>query len=248
MRLKLPNVTLVAVDTVAHDLTAMAIKECIKKVEFADVVVFSDKVIQLNDPLCNYALVPIHKTETLDDVMNVLWYEVPKHIRSSHVLIIQWDSWVLNPEAWNSMFLDYDYIGAPWWYKDRYNVGNGGFSLRSLRLMEHMMLRRYVYSPASPEDEALCRSYGPHLRGEGFLFAPNELAYRFSFERARHYGVEPFGFHGMFNWPLVLTDTQIRERLKLAPPYVLKHVHYQQMLEMLRAMGRSLELEHENIG
>ena len=44
-KLRLPDVTLVAVDTASHDLTRMALEECTTRVDFGDVLVFSDKHI-----------------------------------------------------------------------------------------------------------------------------------------------------------------------------------------------------------
>ena len=60
-----------------------------------------------------------------------------RDIATDFVQIIQWDGYVINGPAWTNEFLDYDYIGARWWFRkhDR-NVGNGGFSLRSRRLLE----------------------------------------------------------------------------------------------------------------
>jgi hypothetical protein len=62
------------------------------------------------------------------------------------------------------------------------------------------------------------------------------LACEFSFERTR---VGPdarsFGFHGMFNWPLVLTDAQIEARVVRATGYVLGSQHCREMRAVLAA-------------
>lgn len=67
------------------------------------------------------------------------------YIETSHVLIVQADGFVLNPGLWNPGWLDYDYVGAPWPETLRVGkyviplanrVGNGGFSLRSRRLLK----------------------------------------------------------------------------------------------------------------
>jgi hypothetical protein len=36
------------------------------------------------------------------------------HVATSHVLVIQWDGYVVNADLWDDDFLRYDYIGAPW--------------------------------------------------------------------------------------------------------------------------------------
>ena len=63
--------------------------------------------------------------------------ELHDHISTAHALCIQWDGYVLNAQAWDASFLDYDYIGSVWpQFGDGHRVGNGGFSLRSKRLLE----------------------------------------------------------------------------------------------------------------
>ncbi len=72
-----------------------------------------------------------------------------KFVDTKFCLVIQSDGFVINPNLWTNQFLEYDYIGAPWpneisVYNASINkidlaknrVGNGGFSLRSKRLLE----------------------------------------------------------------------------------------------------------------
>jgi hypothetical protein len=131
-----------------------------------------------------------------------LWYEVPLHLRTSHSLSIQWDSWVVDPAMWRDEYLNYDFIGAPWWYKDGMNVGNGGFSLRSTKFARFVRKHRAQFPCITDVDDDLyCRKYRPSLQEAGFVWAPEPLAQEFSFEcvrpdlTARH-----FGFHATFNF------------------------------------------------
>lgn len=84
--------------------------------------------------------------------------ELNKYIETSYVLIIQYDGFILNPDAWTDEFLEYDYIGAPWWYTDDCNVGNGGFSLRSKKLLEILANDDSILE-THPEDHHICRTY-----------------------------------------------------------------------------------------
>ena len=241
MKLQLPQVTLLAIDTVTHDLTRMALEECLRHADFGSVLYFSDKEIL---PGAEW-----HGTEafhSMDEVGRALWYEAPPAIQTSHFLFIHYDSWIVNPEAWDETFLQYDYIGAPWWYRDDCNVGNGGFSLRSAALSRRIASDPNEYRFASPEDDTLCRCYGPALKADGFKFAPTHVAAGFAFERVRPIDVDghripTFGFHGMYNWPDVLNDDQIGERLAKAPAYVLHHPHAAEMRQILiqRSHGRA---------
>ena len=218
----LPDVTLVIVDDVAHDLAAMAIHECTKHVVFRQIDIHTDDPNRIPVSEANYYKTP--KFVTKDDVMWYLWQEVSKSVTTSHFLYIQWDSWVINSARWTPEFLEYDYVGAPWpWHKDEHMVGNGGFSLRSTRLANYVIEQKYDLMGSS-EDHILCRYHRAELETKGFRWAPVELAKQFSFE-CEPMTRDTFGYHAMFNWPDVLTKEQIQARLRVAPDYVRLH-HY----------------------
>jgi hypothetical protein len=131
---------------------------------------------------------------------------------------VQADGFVIHPESWTDEFLDYDYIGAPWpLRKDAYvdpfgvhqRVGNGGFSLRSRKLLtvptrhevawdvNESSLYRNFDSGLLHEDGNICVHNRHVYEADGCVFAPVDVAVRFSQE---HYvpearGVTPFGFH-----------------------------------------------------
>jgi hypothetical protein len=226
-------VTLVAVDTACHELTAMAIRECTDKAEFGEVLVLTDEAPgsqrKLSAPGAHYH--QIAPCQDAEQATRYYWYAVPPLLATDHFMVVHWDSWIVNANKWKRDFLEYDYIGAPWWYaEDDKNVGNGGFSIRSSRLANYMAGSSLPF--AHPEDDALCRRYRPRLEVAGFTWAPTSIAGKFSFERVLFYNPrEIFGFHGMFNWPLVLDADQIEERVAKAPPYVTDHIHYKQMRE-----------------
>ena len=113
-----------------------------------------------------------------------------------------------NPAAWDPAFLDCDYIGAAWhWHDDGMRVGNGGFSLRSRRLLDALQDPRIGLGGA--EDETICRTFRPLLEREyGIRFADEPLADRFSFEAAYPVG-KPFGFHGLFNFCRVVPPAEL---------------------------------------
>ena len=122
--------------------------------------------------------------------------ELYKYVSTSHALCTQWDAFVLRHEAWDESWLNYDYIGAPWWFNDEKNVGNGGFSLRSKKFLKECSLlniRNY-----HPEDVILCRTYRSLLLDAGITFAPDVVGEKFSLEgNATHdpKWTDQFGFH-----------------------------------------------------
>jgi hypothetical protein len=116
--------------------------------------------------------------------------------------VIQWDGHVLNASQWHPDFLAYDYIGASWpQFDDGHDVGNGGFSLRSRRLMQ--LCRAPTFEPSHPEDVAIARVNREFLESQGMRFAPRELADRFAAERAGDIATS-FGYHGAWLMPQAL--------------------------------------------
>ncbi len=229
----LPDVTVVAIDNVAHKLCRMALDATMAQISPSAVKVWADG---LRDPpaYCYASDLPAYcyaNPRSQEEVDEILWYKVPPRINTSHFLVVQWDGWVINGEAWRSEFLEYDYIGAPWWWHpDDHKVGNGGFSLRSTRLARYVAESPHWFPRRYPEDHHLCRTYRPALEAACFKWAPVEPAAHFSFEHS-HPKFPTFGFHDIRNWPWVLSDADIDERLDAASAYVVKKTDLiQQML------------------
>ena len=211
--LKLPNVTLVMVETRCHQLAKMAIEDCLSKVEFGEVLTFSDKSLSVPGAV----EIPVEDWSSKLGWSECLWYDVPNYIKTDQALLIQWDSWIFNPDCWRDEFATFDHIGSPWWYEDGLNVGNTGFSLRSRKLMQHLVTYRDKYPVSDPEDVALSRQYRRQLEADGFVYAPQETALDFSFECVRRTpDSQHFGFHALKNWYYVLDDARLVERLKIA--------------------------------
>jgi hypothetical protein len=145
--------------------------------------------------------------------------ELGGHVSTSHALCIQWDGFVLNGPAWDPGFLNYDYIGAPWpHFSDGHNVGNGGFSLRSRRLID--ACRDLPFDGEEAEDIVIARRSRNKLEKDGFRFAPEPVARAFAYERTLPTGSE-FGFHGAFNLVRFLGDAQARALFGILEPGVL---------------------------
>jgi hypothetical protein len=241
MKLHLPNVTLVAVDTICHDLIGLAILNCLSVAQFGAIHIHTDDPVPFAHLSLDDAINRIAPFSSLDAVMAYLWYGVPSRIETSHALIIQWDSGIVSPTQWSDEFLSYDYIGAPWgWHRDAYEVGNGGFSLRSRRLMQYVSDHPEKFPLGHPEDDFLCRRYRPELEHAGFRWAPIDVALRFSFERTGFSGPDRhFGYHGIFNWPRVFSLSALQERtlLALANDYLKKPQHLGELLYAIKVQS-----------
>jgi len=226
-KLKLPDVTLVMVETREHALARMAIEDCLRVAEFGDVLVLTDKPMFFDFMQSYCSQCQIHTVPDWPDKVGwsrAWWFDVPPKLRTSQTLNIQWDSWIWDVSMWRDEFLKYDFIGAPWWYKDGKNDGNGGFCLKSTRLARYIAKHRDKYPCDTPvDDDLLCRKYRPALEDAGFVWAPERVAFDFAFECTRPSATSRhFGFHAMFNWPVVLDLEQLRPRYELAAasPYI----------------------------
>jgi len=223
-KLKLPDVTLVMVETREHELAKLAVKDCMRAAEFGDVLIFTDKPkeFDLEGEQVRFHLVPDWPEKI--GWSQAWWFDVPPLLRTKQTLNIQWDSWISNAAMWKDEFLKYDFIGSPWWYKDGKNVGNGGFCLKSTRLARYIYKNRDKYPCTSDlDDDLLCRTYRFPLEEAGFTWASEKVAYDFAFECvAPEKPANHFGFHGMFNWPDVLDTQRLYERVELAckSPYI----------------------------
>lgn len=207
MKLQLTDVTLCAVDSVTPELSLQAISKSQKHCDFYEAILFTDHVIEGGN---SCKIVPIKKLSSINDYSYFLLKKLGPFIKSKFVLIIQWDGYVLEPKVWTNEFLEYDYIGAKWeWFHDGMNVGNGGFSLRSTKLLNATSDSSFEYNEGVPEDVQICRQNYQHLISRNSIkFAPESVADKFSYERTQP-NAPTFGFHGFFNMWRHCTDDEI---------------------------------------
>jgi hypothetical protein len=140
---------------------------------------------------------PIHSIQAYSRFMVK---DLNSYVETSFALVIQHDGFVLNPEAWIEEFTAYDYIGAPLWIDGQHVIGNGGFSLRSKKLLEVLQEESIQIPDGMPEDLFICVTLRDRLEARGIKFAPVELAQQFALEGNEKDGViwsGQFGFHGL---------------------------------------------------
>ncbi|MBA4163130.1 MAG: hypothetical protein C0510_00635 [Erythrobacter sp.] len=199
-RLHLPQVTLCAATSVNVAATVHALEASLAQIDFAACLLFTDAPVQAAHPAIR--TVPVGRLQSTEAYSRFLLAELADHVDTSHCLVVQWDGHVLNPSRWDPAFLDHDFIGARWpQFGDGHDVGNGGFSLRSLRLLRACQSPRFC--PAHPEDVKIGRTHRVWLEAQGLRFAPAALADRFSAERTGD-PLASFGYHGVWHMPQVL--------------------------------------------
>ncbi|RIV83519.1 hypothetical protein D2V17_13080 [Aurantiacibacter xanthus] len=201
-RLHLPSITLCAVSSTNLPATIEALRICMQYVDFADVILCTHDVGAAGDAEGAIRVVPIERLTSARAYSQFMLTRLVDHIATEHCLVVQWDGHVIDPAHWQPEFLDYDYVGASWpQFDDGREVGNGGFSLRSKRLME--ACRTTEFEAHHPEDVAICRTNRALLEQQGMRFAPVDVADAFAAERAGD-PTSSFGYHGVFLMPQVL--------------------------------------------
>ena len=209
--LDLKDVSLVLVngtENISGSVNSM--KWCLSKSLFAESLLFSTSGFSDNDirgiqiePICD-----------LIEYSRFMIKELDQYINTQFVLIVQEDGFIVNPNLWTDKFFEYDYLGAVWSHRNVRNsewiplsiresgklnyVGNGGFSLRSKKLLEACV--DCPHEVTGPEDAYICNVYRDFFDERGIRFAPPEIANRFSFEQWNKYPNENpmnhFGIHG----------------------------------------------------
>ncbi|WP_255209817.1 DUF5672 family protein [Sphingobium xenophagum] len=196
----MPQLTLCAVSSVNVAATIRALKASLAQIDFGACKLFTDSPIHPDHPDIN--VIPIPPVTSAKAYSDILLSQIGEHVDTSHCLIIQWDGHVVDASRWRPDFLDYDYIGASWpQFADGHDVGNGGFSLRSRRLMD--ACRDPDFRVHHPEDVAIGRINRTWLEDKGMRFAPQALANQFSAERAGDVS-NSFGYHGAWLMPRVI--------------------------------------------
>lgn len=203
----LDQVTLCCIDCVNVPLALQAMQRSREACEFSRALFFTSKDVEAPEGI---EVIRIPEIRSKRDYSRFLVKSMPAHVHTSHILVMQWDGYVVRPDAWDPKFLDCDYIGAPWPPDlSPEPVGNGGFSLRSRKLMDALLDPSFPEDAIVHEDQAICVHFRERLQSDfGIRFAPVDLASRFSHETVRD-GKPTFGFHGPQNLWMYWNDRDI---------------------------------------
>ena len=194
--LTLPNVTLVCIDCINYLRALNAINQSIEKVNFAEVKILTSIDVFTTGSI---QIVPIEPITNKVAYSYFVIKELHKYIQTDYALLVQWDGYVWSATGWSNEFLEYDYIGAVWHFRPDIRVGNGGFSLRSKKLLDLTpSIQEIITSEGKgslhPEDCAICIFHRDYLMSHGIKFAPEDVADRFAVENRTYKG--QFGWHG----------------------------------------------------
>jgi Tfp pilus assembly protein PilF len=115
-------------------------------------------------------------------------------------------------------------------------VGNGGFSLRSRKLLIALQDPRVALD--GNEDETIARSCRPLLEREhGIVFGSEALADAFAFEAAYPVG-KTFGFHGLYNFCRVVPPAELADLARTFSPAIARSPQLLQLGRNCLALGQ----------
>ncbi len=209
------NISIIAISDIKIKETIFALKKSSESLHPRKTILFTSKSVSLNKYDSKLIdLIRINSIKSIKEYSEFIVYELHQYLETSHCLIVQWDGYVCNKKKWNSNFLKYDYIGAPFIPRDsdeKYSrdkngnffvIGNGGFSLRSRKLLEapkkYALKDNFTFTNFH-EDGFFCVLHRKFLESKGFLWAPFYIAKDFSLESPlsfEDFKKLPLGFHG----------------------------------------------------
>jgi len=191
------DISIVVIETDSHELAKQAIDRTLQCVDAKEVITVSDKEFY-----SGARNVYIHCGTPFDKICQMMLKGMGNIVNTEHALFVQWDGMAYDKNMWDDDFLKFDYIGAPWPFIVTDNkVGNGGFSLRSKKLMDKLTSDPRIKIGGTfghSEDAIICQQERKYLEYKyGIEFADIDTASRFSLEIGDFRN--SFGFHGPWN-------------------------------------------------
>ena len=242
------SITLFSYNNRYHKLVEFSINKSLGTNTFNKIVVASDRKIEISN---TYTHIDIDERFNLKDYCNFCIKELNSHIDTDFVLVVQQDGFACKSIYWDDKFYDYDYIGAPF-HIDQHNLnrpksllnfknknrfwvaGNGGFSLRSKKLLEVLQKDNKINLQGNSnqvdwvsEDVLICHYYRDYLKEKYKIrFAPLKYCLNFSMESLNTEGLS-YGFHGYSNIPYLLTQAECLQYYRLMLEYDIRLYHDQ---------------------
>ncbi len=230
------NLTLVAVDCAYPALAAKALQRSVALMPAARVLLLTD-VDTKYDGVETKRIAPIKSREAYSQFM---LKQLVDHIDTDYALVVQWDGFVIHDNAFADEFWNYDYIGARWPHvPGEFKVGNGGFSLRSKKLLNALRDDEIVFRDDENEDETICIRHRELLETKhDIAFADERVADRFAFDVSRPIG-RTLGFHGVFNFWQVLSNDELISFARTAPEMIAEGMGFFALAKNLTDLKRS---------
>ena len=141
--IELPNVTLFCISSDNVEGALYALNKSMEGINFGAVKLITHKEPDNLPEGIEFS--KCYEITSIHDYNYYCIYNLTRHIDTDYCLLVQPDGFVINPDKWDDEWYNYDYIGAPWPWREQgfvtpfgehIAVGNGGFSLRSKKLLD----------------------------------------------------------------------------------------------------------------
>jgi len=235
----IPGTTLVSVDCRLPRLAMRALELSLRQCSYESALLLTDDAaLAPRDP--RIRIVAIARIASSAEYSRFLLKDLLHHVETDFVQVVQWDGYVTDAGGWSDEFLDFDYIGARWRSEEEgRNVGNGGFSLRSRKLLRALQDRDI--EARHPEDKVICHAYRDLLaKRHGIRIAPGSVADRYAFEHNPRSGKE-FGFHRICNLAHFNDEAELAAVVDALPASIFSTAASVTLVEFLAGMGRQRE-------
>tara|TARA_R110000868_G_scaffold5867_6_gene34233 strand:- start:434 stop:1156 length:723 start_codon:yes stop_codon:yes gene_type:complete len=195
------DITLLGVDGVGNDRSILkALKYSMQFFPNAKVKFLTAGTHEPIDPRIEHIAI---RNLNYDDFSKFSLQELHQYFDTKFMIYCHGDGFATSADPWCDAFLEFDYLGAPWpkynlersssrwdlvkkaYYESNktYCVGNGGFSLRTKKLMEEVSRLYKDEYYQIPEDLVIAIIMRKELETKGFQFTNHiPLASRFSCE------------------------------------------------------------------
>jgi hypothetical protein len=220
----LDDVTLITIETHYHELAGRALQETMQRLPIKNILTFSDRQL-----LSGVKNVPVAPIGSMRDYCDILLKGLWPFVETEFVIFAQWDAMVFDETNWTDDFLQYDYIGAVWpWQPPGQNVGNGGFSLRSMKLLQALrypVIQLVEDGPHGVQEDNYISIVHRNLLEQkfGIKFAPANVATQFSYELGDYSG--SMAFHGFWNIIKFMPRDTVDFFVNKRPPGLFNGLH-----------------------
>ena len=220
-KINLQNTTLVTISSVEIELTLLSLVISNLNANFNRVLFFTSEEIDQKylELFPQLEIIKINPIRSLVEYSRFVIKELNEFIDTEFCLVTQGDGFIVNPQLWLDEFFNYDYVSAPWPRQvpltnsqkqlvemldmSENRAGNGGFSLRSKKLLEVSSKLDFdnIKTSSLSEDLIICHYLYDWFKNQDIKFSPLEVATKFSFEQlieeVENFSWEnTFGFHG----------------------------------------------------
>jgi hypothetical protein len=207
MKKRLSDITLIAYSSNDVQANILALLKCMEYFDFGAVKIISHKRPDILPDGIVYE--QGREIKHINDFNEYMFKNLGNHVETSHCLYVQHHAYIIHKEVWSDEWLQYDWIGSPWrLIPNTYianngevvQVGNGGFSLRSAKIMNLPKQKGWYLREEQGwqnEDGQCCCYWRKEMLENGVKYAPVEVAAKFAYENPvpENKGIKTFGFH-----------------------------------------------------